>query len=42
MSELYGAPSGIIASDQNIRQNIQAGLQAQKTLGEIEQLPADL
>lgn len=42
MSELYGAPSGIIASDSEIRSNIHAGLLAQKTLGEIEQQPAEL
>jgi len=42
MSDLYGAPSGIIASERNIRENVNAGLLAQKTLGEIEQQPADL
>ena len=42
MSELYGAPSGIIASNQDIRQNIQSALMSQKMLGEIEQQPADL
>lgn len=42
MSELFGAPSGIIASDENIRSNVREGLLAQKTLGEIEQQPAEL
>jgi len=42
MSELFGAPNGIIASDANIRQNITAGLAAAKTLGEIEQQPVEL
>ncbi len=40
-SELFGAPIGIIASEENIRQNIHAGLLASKTLGEIEQQPLD-
>ena len=42
MSELFGAPSGIIASDENIRQNIHSGLLAQQTLGAIEKQPAEL
>jgi hypothetical protein len=42
VSELFGAPSGIIASDENLRQNLHSGLLAQKTLGEIEQQPAEL
>ncbi len=42
MADLFGAPLGIIASDENIRQNIHAGLLASKTLGEIEQQPTDL
>ncbi len=41
MSELYGAPSGIIASEDNIRRNVASGMLAAKTLGEIEQQPAE-
>lgn len=42
MADMYGAPIGILASDQNIRQNIHAGLLAQKTLGEINAQPAEV
>lgn len=40
MPDFFGAPSGIIASDENIRRNVLTGLTAQKTLGEIEMQPA--
>lgn len=39
MSDMFGAPIGIDAYDQNERQNILAGLSAGKTLGEIEAQP---
>ena len=39
MSDLFGAPSGIIASDQNIRQNVLSGLAATETLGKIGMQP---
>jgi len=42
MAEMYGAPVGIQASDENIRQNIQTGFQAQKLLGEIAMQPEEL
>lgn len=42
MADLFGAPIGILASDENIRQNALAGLQAQKLFGEIAQQPAEL
>lgn len=38
---MFGAPTGINASDENIRRNITTGLLAQRTLGEIEQQPAE-
>jgi len=40
MSELWGAPSGILASEQLLQNNLKSGLDAVKTLGEIEQQPA--
>ena len=39
---MFGAPVGIVASDENARGNIGTSLGALKTLGEIEQQPADL
>jgi len=42
MAEMYGAPVGIQASDENIRQNLHAGLMAQKALGEIAMQPEEL
>lgn len=40
MSDLFGAPIGIDAYDQNQRQNVLGALNAGKILGEIEQQPA--
>lgn len=42
MSDLFGAPIGIAAAETDMRQNVLGALQAQKTLGEIGQQPADL
>lgn len=42
MSDLYGAPSGIIAADKEARENLHSGLLAAKTLGEIEAQPTEL
>ena len=42
MSDLFGAPLGIIASDKNVVDNLTGALHAQKLLGEIAQQPADL
>jgi hypothetical protein len=39
MSDMFGAPAGISAAEQDIRQNLLAGVSAQKTLGEIAQQP---
>lgn len=40
-SGMFGAPIGIAAAEDQINQNIRAGLLAQKTLGEISQQPLD-
>ena len=39
MPDMFGAPAGISAAEDQLRQNIQGGLLAQKTLGEIEAQP---
>lgn len=41
MSELYGAPSGILAAQANERAGLASGLNAFKLLGEIEKQPAE-
>lgn len=41
MSDMFGAPIGISAAEQDMRQGALGGLQAQKLLGEIERQPAD-
>ena len=41
-TEMFGAPYGIIASNEEIRKNVLTGLNAQKTLGDIAQQPAEL
>ena len=40
-TEMFGAPLGIIASNDEIRKNVLTGLTAQKTLGDIAQQPAE-
>ena len=42
MADLFGAPVGIIASQENNRQAITSGLANIKTMGDIAQQPAEL
>lgn len=42
MADLFGAPQGIIASNELANQNLLAGLKAQELLGAISMQPADL
>ena len=41
MSAMFGAPVGIGAAEQDLREVVQGGLQAQKALGEIEAQPGE-
>ncbi len=41
MADMFGAPLGIIASDENIRRNALAGLSAAETLGKLEAQPGE-
>jgi len=42
MADLFGAPQGILAADQNNLNNVLGGLKAQEMLGSIAQQPYDL
>lgn len=42
MSEMFGAPAGILAGEESGRQNMLAGVQAQKLLGDIAMQPAEM
>jgi hypothetical protein len=42
MAELFGAPLGFLASDENARKNVMSGLQSAELLGKLGMQPAEL